>query len=848
MRKLSFLIAPLLAIRLIAAEVPTPTEHLGYRPGADYHLAEFSTVVDYFRKVDASSDRVVVRELGQSTEGKPFIAAFVSDAKTIANLSTYQTYQKKIADPRLFKDKAERDSTVAASKPVVLITCMIHSTETASTFTAIELLHELATSDSPSMKEIRDNVILILVPAVNPDGVTKVAQWYERSKGHPWEGSGLPELYHKYAGHDTNRDWFMLNLKETQALTKLLYKEFPPTLSYDIHQMGNKGARIFVPPFFDPVNPNLDPRVNQGIFQIGAHMAADLASVGRKGVLSNAMYDNWWNGGNRTTPQRHNIVGVLTESASVNLASPIFQDKLDPRGGATRGFPNHSLAVNFTDPWTGGWWRLRDIVDDQLICCRSILTLASRYKYDFQSNYLAMGKAAIERGKSEPPFGWIVPMDQADPGRVRKMLQILMETGIEVHRAETVFTSSGRGFPAGTFILKADQPYRAHLKDMMERQIYPDRFTAGGAAEPPYDVAGWTFPLQMGVTTYVAAEPLNLATTRVESIAPSTGTIPPRSNDRLQVSNTRNDDFRLLNALLKSEASVQSGPAGLTFTDDGKSRAVLEDVLTRTYALVVPYTSSTFTEGKALHQPRIGLYQPFIPSMDEGWTRLVLEQFDFPYTTLHNADIRSGELRGETTSGVHRPKFDVIMIPSIEPKTLRQGYGPNETEPAYVGGLGREGVDALRAFVEEGGTLICFDESCAFAIESLDLPVKESLKGLKTAEFYGPGSILKLEAESHPLTVGWGKTGSAYFSKSTAFDIDPKESSVKIAARYAKSDVLESGWLLGASKIQGKAALVEVDRGRGRVVLFGFPPQHRGQPHGTFRLLFNAIYRGATSE
>ena len=272
----------------------------------------------------------------------------------------------------------ELDPLLAQSKAVVMITCSIHSSETASTLMAMELLHELASATDPVVREILDKTIVLLVPSANPDGVTKVARWYERSKGHPWEGSGMPELYHVYAGHDTNRDWFMLNLKETQLLTRLLYHEWFPTIHYDVHQMGSKGARIFVPPFFDPVNPNLDPRISQGIALIGAHMASDLAAAGKRGVLTHAMYDNWWNGGNRTTPQRHNIVAVLTEVASVKLASPIFLNQAD-LAGATRGFADHSRAVNFVDPWPGGWWRLRDIVDYELICARSLLTLAARY-------------------------------------------------------------------------------------------------------------------------------------------------------------------------------------------------------------------------------------------------------------------------------------------------------------------------------------------------------------------------------------------------------------------------------------------------------------------------------------
>ena len=382
----------------VAADVPGPEAHLGYRPGADFRLAAWSSVVDYFRKVDDASDRVVVRELGKTTEGRPYLVAIVSDPSTIKDLDRIQKLQRDVAQP--VDPSADGSKLAAESKPVVLITCSIHSNEPASTFMAMELLHELASKEDAPTREILENAILVLVPSANPDGVDKVAAWYERTKGHPWEGEGMPELYHKYAGHDTNRDWFMLNLQETKLLTRFLYRELPPTLAYDVHQMGSKGARMFVPPFFDPMNPNLDPKLNQGIFLVGAHMAADLAAAGKSGVLTNAMYDNWWNGGMRTTPQRHNVVAVLTEASSVKLASPIFLDK-SQLAGTTRGFANHEPAVNFVEPWPGGWWRLRDIVDYELLCARSILALASRYRVQFPVE-LSPARAG---GDSQGPVG-----------------------------------------------------------------------------------------------------------------------------------------------------------------------------------------------------------------------------------------------------------------------------------------------------------------------------------------------------------------------------------------------------------------------------------------------------------
>jgi hypothetical protein len=835
----ALIIAIFVAIPALAADLPSPESHLGYRPGADFKLAKWSQVVDYFKKIDAASDRVVVQELGTSTEGRPYIVAVVSSPETIKDLEKYKAWQHKVADPRL----PESDEALKLSKPVVLITCSIHSVETASTLTAIELLYDLAKGTDPRTFEILENTIFLLVPSANPDGVDKIADWYDASRGKPWEGEGMPWLYHKYAGHDTNRDWFMGNLKETQLLTKMLYFEWFPTITYDIHQMGMKGARMFVPPFYDPVNPNLDARLSQSIALIGSHMAADLASSGRKGVLTHAMYDNWWNGGNRTTPQRHNMVGLLSESASVRMASPVFIAPGD-LGGATRGFPNHRKSVNFVDPWPGGWWRLRDIVADQLVCSKSVLTLAARYRVMFQTNYQAMAREAIERGLREAPFAWIVPTDQVDLGTAHEMISVLRKTGIEVEVATAPINTGSEIFPAGSFVLRASQPYRAHLKDMMERQVYPPRFGADGSAEPPYDVAGWTLPLQMGVKAVTLNAPFEAKTQPFSDQTHPVGRLTgPETSKRFAFDHAGNDAFVLINALQKA------GVETLLKTENGKpdrvqiaatpaNKALLEKLLP-SVALIVQGEVAV-PDGMKLPVKRLALYQPWTSNMDEGWTRLVLERFGFGYTTLHNAEIKAGKLI---------EKFDVLILPSATARSITSGQPSGQTAPAYAGGLGTSGAEAIRAFVRAGGTVVGLENSSSYLIATLELPVTNLLAGQKTSVFYGPGSILAGTTEGETaLTSGVPKNVSLYFANSLAFDIQKPKSGTQIGdpvtvLRYASSEPLQSGWLLGGEKLQGKAAMITVPVGKGRAVLFAFPPQHRGQPHGTFRLLFNAISR-----
>ncbi len=853
-----------------AEEVTEPSAILGFEPGADFKLAPWDKVVSYFETVATQSDRVVVEQIGMSTLGRPFLAAIVSGEATVADLDTYKTIQRRLADPAYLPlaDETEADELINESKTVVLVTCTIHSSETASTLMACSLLYEMATRNDPAMREILDNTILVLIPSVNPDGVDIVHDWYERSKGTPWEGSGMPWLYHPYAGHDTNRDWFMLNLEETKILTRYLYNEWFPTITWDVHQMGSTGPRLFVPPFHDPINPNLDPRLNQGIFLIGAHLAADLAREGKRGVATHVMYDNWWNGGNRTVPQRHNMVGILTEAASVKLATPIFLERNDLRGGG-RGFQNHDPSVTFVDPWPGGWWRIGDIAEYELICARSLLTLASRYKDWFQSNYRAMALDQIELGTNEPPFAWIVSRDQRDPGTAAKMIEILRRTGIKIEKATESFRAGGVDYPADSWILPAAQAFRPHLKDMMERQQYPRRTGPDGRPERPYDVAGWTLPLQMGVKSTTIAGPFEANTIPVESTALITGGIVGDFDAPIAftLSNQANDDFIVINELLAADVPVglltrdaQSGDqllsAGSLWIEDvAAARRVFDqisnDVSSSLVAISEPIEvvdESQFLAPLSLdlmkswtESPRIGLYQPWRPSMDEGGTRLVLETFRFPYETIHHTDVKAGDLEN---------RLDVLIIPSVGRRSLAEGYGPEQTEPAYVGGLEGEGVASIQQFIEAGGRVICLEDSCHYLIDELDLPVTELLSGLSPDDFFCPGSIvavrfgaqdrLEKTRENSFLLTGVPDDGSAYFSNSLAFAFD-SNANVTPICRYASTDPLQSGWLLGPEHLKGNAAILHVPYGDGSVTLFGFPPQHRGQPHGTFRPFFNAI-------
>ena len=855
------------SLNVMARPLARPEDMIGHAVGQDYKLARYEKISAYFRYVSEASPRVNMRSIGRTTEGRDMILAEITADAAAARIEQVLADQKRTADPRLIENADQERRLVEEAKVVVLVNCNLHSTEIASSQMAMELLYDLATSEAPEIVEILRRTVIVLVPSANPDGLDKVIDWYERSLGTPWEGSGMPWLYQKYAGHDNNRDWFMLNLKETQLLTLVIYHEWLPDVVYDIHQMGNRSARFFVPPFFDPKNPNIHPVNDHMMLIIGGHMGAALTRAGKRGILNSALFDNWWQGGFRTTVYRHNMTGILTEAASVRIASPVFQRKSELRGGS-RGMPDYAIATNFPDPWPGGWWRLRDIVDYEKIACMSLFSLTARYHDLFKSNVIKQAREAIARGTSEPPFAWLIPPGQRDPRTAAEMLRILRATGVEVHRAEDAFTADGVPYAAGTYVLYCAQPYRGHLNDMMERQAYPHRSSyPGGPPEAPYDAAGWTLPLLMGVQAISANQPFDCPSQKLRKITLPRGKIVQSDAHAggYLVTAGGNDNYRLINRLFAADRPVhivnspgpwtaltgREAPAGSLYIADLRG---LDDTRLKGLSCVLnpaPVDPNEAMESLArVSRPRLGLYQPWTASIDEGWTRFVLDSFEFDYTSVLNAEIRADDLKG---------RCDCLVLPSLGTGSIVNGRAVDTTEPQYVGGIGSEGIVALQTFVKEGGTLVCIDGSCNLPIEHFNIPVRNILRGKPRKDFFCPGSLLRVWVDrQHPVGYGMPEWVSGYFARSQAFEItgsaqegekDARRPAVRydthVLARYSDTVLLESGWIHGADLIADKPAAVEVRYGQGRIILLGFRVQHRGQSHGTFGLLFNAILSSA---
>jgi zinc carboxypeptidase len=834
-----------------AKPVPTPEQIIGFRPGSDRKLADFAQITAYFTALAAASPRVQLFSIGKSTEGREMILAAISSEGNLRRLARFKDIARQLASARGLSDD-QAHALAREGKAIVWIDFGLHATEVAHAQASTEVAYLVATSETDEMRRIRDDVIFVTVPVMNPDGLDIVANWYRPHVGTPFEASPLPVLYQKYAGHDNNRDWYMQNLAETRVITEQLYHQWYPQVLYNQHQSGQTSPRIWTPPMDDPVNPNMHPLVNRGITLLGVGIQQRLEQEGKTGAEGFSQYSNWWNGGMRSTPCFHNIVSILTEVASGNYASPV---EIAPRQLPQMLASGESARQPSTwnpSPWPGGTWTFRDQVDYMISGSMAVLRLGAEYREDWLYNRYQMARDQIALGKKGDPYAYVIPRDQHDWRTAFRLAEILSRGDVEVHRARAKFSAGGKQYRDGSFVILMAQPNRGYAKDLLEPQQHPNRTNGpGGPPKRPYDMAGWTLPYQMGVRADAIEDPfdadLQLMTTY--AIVGSPLDTPP-GPDRLPISLDRNaNDAVAVAAKALSRGSRVWITAKRFFVDGADDRAMGDVVLRLQYQARAPLPA----EARLLHPLRVGVYKSYLASMDEGWTRYVLEEFDIPFTSIENKDVRAGNLKS---------RFDAIVLASQDADAIVNGHAPGTMPPEYVGGIGIDGVAALRAFVEQGGTLVAIDAASTLPIRYFGIPVRDALDGVRNTEFYCPGSLLRMKIETNePLMAGMPAEQAAFFVNGRAFDLGPARrgfggeaetatgtpDNVRVLARYAEKadDVLMSGWINGANRIAGKAASVDVRLGLGHVVLAGFGIVFRGQPHGTFKFLFNPILESA---
>jgi len=840
------------ALPAVSADVPSPESVIGFRVGEDRRLADWTQIVGYFEKLAAASPRVRVENVGATTEGNPFLVVTITSEANMARLEEIRRANLRLADPRALSEDEARH-LIEGGKTIVALNHGIHSTEVGASQTSMETAYALATGQDPETLDILDKTVILMLPSHNPDGTQKVVDWYRRSLGTPWEGGPLPFLYHKYTGHDNNRDWYMFTQVETQLTVKHVYDRWRPQIVHDLHQMGARAARIFAPPYVDPWEPNVDPALIEAVNGVGTTIAAGLTTEGKKGVVIHALYDAWTPA--RAYPHTHGGVRILTECASAKMATPIDVKFGDLEAGI--GYDARQASWNFPDPWPGGAWRLRDIVDYQISATRVLLQHASRNReYWLRTFYEVNRRAATRRD----PYAFIVPADQRDPLAAARLLEVMRTGAVDLYRARAEFKIGDRAYPAGTHVIPMAQPFSAFAKMLLERQRYPDlRQWPGGPPQRPYDVTAHTLPLLMGVEVVRAEAPFVAALEKLDTtVALGTRGSIERGRGRFFALGHKNAELVALGRLLRAGVPVRW--ATLAFLDGGRNfrpgtllvpenaRARLEPLARELGFVATPV--SLIGPSLLLRKPNVGVYQSYVPSMDEGWTRFVFDkQLGVEYQTLHDKDVRAAGLRD---------RYDVIVLPDQSRRAMVNGNAPGSMPPEYVGGLGREGVQNLKAFVEQGGTLVALDSASEMPIADFALPVTNVLAGFNaehgdddegdqgSKDFYCPGAILAAQVEGVSTSVlahGLDATTPIWFEGSPAFETKAGT----VVARYPQENPLLSGWLLGDKYLHGKGALVEMPLGAGRVVLFGFRPQYRAQSWGTYIALLNALYTSAAT-
>ena len=856
-----------------AATPPTPDEFAGFPIGSDGNLLRWEKIVEYFRTVAAESDRVQVQDLGKSTNGNPFIMAAVSAPANLARLDEIQATQHRLADPRKLSDD-EIEQLPWNSPVVALMTCNIHSTEIASSQMALKVLYRLATEDSPWVRNVLDHVVLLLVPSFNPDGQIMVTDWNNRVRGTENVWSPLPWIYHPYTGHDNNRDAFLMTQVEARLMNKVLYQDWFPQVYLDQHQMGNAGMRVFVPPFTNPINPNVNPIIWAEMGQFGLSMFARLHEAGHSGIGYNINYTSWWQGGFIRAAWYHNILGLLTEVASANLASPVYQEttelwnepsdaytteqwtkRREEDPNAPRPAPRNVVPlVNYPRPWLGGKWTLNDIIERQLIIAYAFFETAANNRVQVIENQIRLGRQAIEKGKQGEPYAYLFPPDQHDPGAAYELLEALDHNGVKIHRATEAFSADGEPYPAGTFVIPLAQPFRNYVVDLLEKQDYPDPgdLPLGAMRSQPYDITTWTMPLQMGVHRVRVKDTFDASLALLDEVPRPRGSLAGGTGSHgFVVRPSPNQVAAATNRFLKASAEVrrlseeatvegEHYPAGTLWVRGApadQAAAIVEELGLDGRGLSSPLEVAT----SKINEPRVALYQPWTGSMDEGWTRWLLERYEFRFTPVHNADIRQGSLA---------ERWDVVILPGDrDEESIVEGLESKSVPEQYRGGIGSEGRAAIKEFVAAGGTLITMGDSTEFALRTFELPLKNALEGVKRSEFSCPGSFLRVLVDpQHPIAYGMPDEATVVFKNNAALEPVPGFSftDLRVIARYPGTNPLQSGWIRGPEHLHDRIAAAEVVYKKGRVVLFAFRPQHRAQAHNTFKLLFNAIhYAGA---
>ena len=845
--------------------IQSPEEFYGFKMGSDQKLARWDKIVEYFNLLGKSSNRIRVTELGKSTMGNPFILAVISSPKNISKMDRLMEISSRLADPRGLSDE-DAELLIEEGKSVVAFTMGLHASEVAAVQMSSELAFEMVTSTDSETTKMLDETVLLMFPSFNPDGQIMVVDWYNKWLGTEYEGASLPWLYNKYTGHDDARDGFMLTQVEGRMFSKTIFRDWHAQAHVDFHQMGSYGARYYIPPYCDPINPNVDPALWREHQLYGAQMAVRLEQEGKTGIESAIQYTGYWIPAFHLIANLHNCAGMITESANVRIASPLYIDFSQlqtPRIGRSE----YKAGTNFPNPWTGGWWRLRDLVEQQKISAYATLEVAANLKRSVLRSMYLKAKRNAEAGKNQSPLAFVIPNNQHDLLTALKMLDLLLLAGVEISLAKNDFSVCESRYEAGTHVIFLDQPLRSYIKTLLERTFYPDNdYTRARDGSPlrPYDMTTYTLAEFMGVRVIPVESAIQGSFEKVKTIQYPQENLE-ESKYGYVLDCRYNDSFTAVIRLLAKKHKVSRIEHPLTLDQNvlqtgafliptTRKPSLLKDLRRISSELHVNFTplrKKLQIESHEIKQPKIGIYQRYWGgNADEGWTRWLLEKFEIPFMTIMDNDIKEGKLT---------EKCNVIVLPSDtkamitgegrEEEMRRRGGGMGGTilqnyPQEYRSGIGKDGTENLKKYVESGGVLVALNNACDYIINDFKLPVRNVLADVLPKDFYCPGSTIKTSVDNcSPTAYGMPSETLILFFNSPAFTIAPSahNEDYKVVVRYPEDRMLESGWLIGEKKLSNKVAMIDAKHGKGRIVLIGFRPQHRAQTHGTLKLFFNSL-------
>ena len=843
----------------VPTAVPDPESVFGFKPGTDRKLIDYEQLIDYVGRVADTSPRVTVSEIGRTTLDRPMKLIFISSPENLDRLDEIRATNRRLAlDPSI--SEAERQTLIRDTPVTVMATLSMHSTEVAPAQTLPLLTYSLATADDAETLQWLDDVVIMVVASLNPDGMDMIVNHYREYLNTPYEGGSMPGLYHHYVGHDNNRDFVALTQAESQAVSRTFSTEWYPQVLIDKHQMGRTGPRYFVPRYHDPIAENIDGGLWTWSDVFGSGMAREIGASGLTGVASNWTFDEYWPGAT-TTSHWKGIISLLTEAASTKVATPVFieANELRVRG---KGLSEYKKSVNMPSPWPGGWWRLGDIVKYELASWRGALKTASTMREEILTFRNDLCRAEVERGRTEPPFYYVIPSIQHDASERDHLVELLGEHGVEIARLSDDVMVEGHSLAAGDLVVSLAQAYRPFIKEVMEHQRYPVRhYTPGGEIIRPYDITSWSLPLHLGVTAIELETRSESLEAALESFVAKTATEPHLDSAwGVALDSRDNASFRVVFGALESGARVSRAPEGLTvdgitlqpgaFVIENRSGNAIDGFAkARTYAL----EAKPDVELNRISKPRVALIETWYHDMDAGWTRYLLEDYGVSFTLLRPGDLANADLA---------EKFDVVILPDADKNVLTKGkyktsgpYRVNDYPPEFRKGFGDDGAKQLDAFVEGGGIIVAWGRSTGLFFESLtfgegdeaveiEMPVRDDAEDLSDKGLYAPGSLLAVHLKTdHPVT--WGMPDEfGVFTRGrpvlgTGVPILIADRSV--LGVFPEDDILLSGYAEKTELLANRPAMVWARAGKGQFVFFGFQPQFRASTPGTFKLLFNSV-------